>query len=217
MDDPSPKRRKVTDYFEKLPRSTEQQDFPAFLKQYHPTDIPRRPSRSKRPVGRPRKTDSVRHADIESSQQTPETLKQSSEESKGTRKGVYRSYSLSQKLEIVRFARVHSEAAASRKYSVSRSTIYGWKDIDKEPIAKISMATKGKHLKRGAGRPISYPLALEEELIEWVLRQRDLQLPVRRQDIQMRATGLITPHHPSFKASCGWVEKFMARHSLSLR
>ena len=132
-------------------------------------------------------------------------------------KGVYRSYSLRQKLEIVRYARQNSEAAVSRKYGVSRSTIYGWKDLNKEPFKEIPTATKGKHMKKGAGRPITYPQELEDNLIAWVLWQRDLQLPVRRQDIKLKAIALIAPDHLSFKASAGWVDKFLCRHSLSLR
>ena len=108
---------------------------------------------------------------------------------------------------------------------MSRSTIYGWRNIDKEPIEKLPTAKngkfptakKGKHVKKGAGRPISYAVEIDKELIAWVLRQRDLQVPVRRQDIQLKATALIAPDHPSFKASNGWLDKFMCCHSLSLR
>ena len=42
-------------------------------------------------------------------------------------------------------------------------------------------------------------------------------MPVRRQDIQLKATELISPDSPGFKAFNGWVDKFMHRHSLSLR
>ena len=79
------------------------------------------------------------------------------------------------------------------------------------------MSKKGKHAKKGAGRPISYKQEAEDELIAWVLRQRDIQMPVRRQDFQLKATELISPDSPSFNASNGWMDKFMHRHSLSLR
>ena len=116
------------------------------------------------------------------------------------------------------YTRQNSEAAASRKYGVSRSTIYGWKDLDKEPLKKkFPTTTKGKHKKKGAGRPITYPQEREDNLIAWVLWQRDLQLPVWRQDIKLKAIALIAPDHLNFKASAGWLDKFMCRHSLSLR
>ena len=48
----SPKRRRLTDYFTKLPSTAEPQHFPACIRRYEPVDIPRRPSR---PVERPRR------------------------------------------------------------------------------------------------------------------------------------------------------------------
>lgn len=136
-------------------------------------------------------------------------------------RGVYRSYSLKQKIEIVRYARqVDSEASAGVKYGVSRSTICGWRNIDKQPIAfdkKNSKHRKGKNIKRGAGRPISYSTEIEDDLIAWVLKQRDLQIPVRRQDIQHKAIAMIKVKNPLFKASDGWVNRFVIRHSLSIR
>jgi hypothetical protein len=47
--------------------------------------------------------------------------------------------------------------------------------------------------------------------------RRDLQLPVQQQDICRYAKGVITEHNPNFKASTGWLGKFMTRHSLCLR
>ena len=193
-----PKATKVA----RLPSNTEAQEFPQFLRWYQPTDVPRRP---KRPVGRPKNRPTDPHTS------------ESSRKEKTISRSAYRSYSLKQKLEIVRYARKNSEAAASRQYGVSRSTIYGWRNIDKEPIKKVATASKGKHLKKGAGRPISYPQKCNEELLVWVVMHRDLQLMVRRLDIQLKATALIARDHPSFKASYGWVNKSMCRHSLSLR
>ena len=216
----SPKRRKITDFFQKeLPNidneqqetEPEQQVMPMFLRRYQPTSVLRR----KGPVGRPRRPsqpDAVTDSQPESSQEPEDT------ENKKPR-GVYKSYSLRQKLEIVKFARENSERAASRRYGVSRSTIYGWKDIDKEPATKkkISTITKGKHVKKGAGRNLSYSQEIDEELLSWVLHQRDLQIGVRRQDIQFKAKAMLSERCPSFKASNGWVDKFMCRHSLSIR
>ena len=82
---------------------------------------------------------------------------------------------------------------------------------------KFHMATRGKHMKKVAGTPIMYPQELEDDSITWVLWQRGRQLPIRRQDIQLKDTPLIASDHPSFKASAGWVDKFMHRHSLPLR
>ena len=76
---------------------------------------------------------------------------------------------------------------------------------------------KGKHIKTGAGRPSTYPKDIDESVIAWVLRQRDLHLPVQRLELKLKARALICPTLPNFKASSGRVEKFMRRQSLSLR
>ena len=49
------------------------------------------------------------------------------------------------------------------------------------------MTTKGKHTKKGAGRHLSYSQEIDEELLSWVLHQRDLQVGVRRHDIRFKA------------------------------
>ena len=56
--------------------------------------------------------------------------------------------------------------------------MYGWRNIDKEPIQKVPTAKKGKHLKQGAGRPISYTQKVDKELLTWVLRQQHLCLGI---------------------------------------
>ena len=123
----------------------------------------------------------------------------------------------------MQYARKNSEYAASVRYKVARSIIYGWKNIHQTPAAiaktqqKYPSTKKGKHIKTGAGRPLTYPKEIDKSVIAWVLRQRDLHLPVRRLELKLKARALICPTLPNFKASSGWVEKFMCRHSLSLR
>jgi len=60
---------------------------------------------------------------------------------------------------VVKYARLNSEAEASKHYGIPRSTLYYWKDIDKVPnekLKKLAKKRKGKHLKTGSGRPLSY-------------------------------------------------------------
>ena len=84
-------------------------------------------------------------------------------------------------------------------------------------MTNVPVTTKGKHAKKGAGRPLSYSQCIDDELLSWILRQRDLRVTVRRLDIQLKAKALIGSGLPQFKASSGWVDKFMCRHSLSIR
>ena len=131
--------------------------------------------------------------------------------------------SLNQKLKIVQYACKNSEYAASVRYKVARSTIYGWKNIDQTPAAiaktqqKYPSSKKGNHIKTGTERPLTYLKEIDESVIVWVLRQKDLHLPVQRLELKLKARALICLTLPNFKASSGWVEKFMRRHSLSLR
>jgi hypothetical protein len=76
---------------------------------------------------------------------------------------------------------------------------------------------KGKHAKRGSGRPLSYSADTEEQIVQWVLECRDLQIPIQWKMIQRKALTLISPENSHFRASQGWLQKFMLRNSLSLR
>ena len=46
---------------------------------------------------------------------------------------------------------------------------------------------------------------------------RDLQIPISRGDIQIKAKEQIIQYNPSFAASEGWLEKFISRNKLALR
>ena len=209
---PSSKRKckTILDYYGKE-KPLSHHAYPKFLRRYNPTEIPRGSTRSNS-----RKTTDVACTSNQNSSRTP--FHHGKE-----KRGSYKTYSLNHKLKIVQYARKNSEYAASVHYKVARSTIYGWKNIDQTPAAiaktqqKYPSTKKGKHIKTGAGRPLTYPKEIDESVIAWVLRQRDLHLPVRRLELKLKARALICPTLPNFKASSGWVEKFMHRHSLSLR
>ena len=100
--------------------------------------MPHRPACLKRPVGRPRKSSAT-------DSDSPEPC--GTESSNGTQRGIYHSYSLSQKVEIIFFAKQHSEAAANRKYAVSRSTIY--RDLAFMPREVVASSGKVLEIARG--------------------------------------------------------------------
>ena len=70
---------------------------------------------------------------------------------------------------------------------------------------------------KGAGRPLSYPASIDEELLSWLLIMNDLHLPVSILALQKKAKSLILPPNPCFEASRGWVRQFKERHNLTLR
>ena len=69
----------------------------------------------------------------------------------------------------------------------------------------------------GAGRPLSYPASIDEELLSWLLIMNDLHLPVSILALQKKAKSLILPHNPCFEASRGRVRQFKERHNIALR
>ena len=83
-------------------------------------------------------------------------------------------------------------------------------------------AMMGKALTRttrrggGGGRRLSYSPETDKQLLEWVVERTRNGLPVSREAIQTQALALVRDECPDFKASSGWVEKFLIRHKISL-
>ena len=68
----------------------------------------------------------------------------------------------------------------------------------------------------GGGRRLSYSPETDRQLLEWVVERGKNGLPVSREAIQTQALALVRDECPDFKASSGWVEKFLIRHKISL-
>ena len=82
-----------------------------------------------------------------------------------------------------------------------------------------SIKNPRKHANRkGQGRKISYPQDLEDKLVAWILEKREAEfVAVSTQMIRLKALSLIKDTNPKFKASDGWVRKFMKRNDLVLQ
>ena len=84
-------------------------------------------------------------------------------------------------------------------------------------VDKIKNPTKRQH-KKGQGRKLTYPKELEEKLVCWILEKRETDcVAVTTQVIHCKALSIIRPVMPTFKASEGWVRRFMKRNNLVLR
>ena len=68
----------------------------------------------------------------------------------------------------------------------------------------------------GAGRPLSHPAELDNELLKRNFVLRNLYFPVSVISFQEKAKHVIQPHNPSFIASREWVQKLFKRHKFSL-
>ena len=62
----------------------------------------------------------------------------------GTRRAVYKSYTLVKKLKVLRYVAKTSETEASRHFGISRTIIQGWKGLDRQPQNKNTLRKRAK-------------------------------------------------------------------------
>ena len=108
------------------------------------------------------------------------------------------------------YALTKSYTESAKAFHVHEST----RNIVKTSGRAVKLIDKGNC--SGAGRPITYPLEVENDLIRWILELRDLHVPVSVLALQEKAKGVVQPHNPDFNATRGWVAKFFQRNRLSL-
>ena len=121
-------------------------------------------------------------------------------------------YTKKTKLEIrEHYLLTQNYAATAKEFGVNESTV---RTIVKTPTRNGKLNDKRNH--SGAGGPLTYPLEVEKDILSWLLELRDLHVPVSILTLQEKAKRVVRPHNPTFNASRGWVEKFFARHQLSL-
>jgi len=123
----------------------------------------------------------------------------------------YQTYSTDHKQEVISYAKETTVREAARKYNVPRSTVQVWckhgTGIKKE---------KRSPLGGSSGRRLSYSSETDDKLLQWVIKEQENGTPVTKDAIQAQARHMVRDECPDFKASSGWVEKFMLRHNLSV-
>jgi hypothetical protein len=137
-----------------------------------------------------------------------------------TAREICKTYSEKQKRRIVEYAQHHRVRPAQRQYKVPRKNIQRWLSELKKmqcDAVKVTQGRQTRRHKKGQGRKLSYPKEVDDKLLEWVLKQRELHLPVTTTMLLSHAKLEIALHNPAFKASVGWSRKFIRRHNLSLR
>ncbi len=123
-------------------------------------------------------------------------------------------YSAGQKKKVADYSRYHGIRKAARHFKVSHSNVIRWK---KERVTALKNPNK-QHHRRGQGRKLSYPPELENKLVAWILEKRESECaPISTRIVRCKASSLISPVNKSFKASDGWVRRFMKRNNLVLR
>ena len=95
---------------------------------------------------------------------------------------------------------------------VSRTTIYNWRKEE----AEIKNFTKlnNKNIYRKRNRKSQFP-KIEEVLVKWIQLARIWKLPVTGPLIKSMAQSIAQKNNiPTFRASNGWLEKFIKRNTL---
>ncbi len=125
-----------------------------------------------------------------------------------------KSYDISFKIKAVRSAEQDSKEAAAREYGVDAKRIRVWCSQKEQLLALRDDGKSKRKRMQGAGRKPS-DTEMEDNLFDWVVELRDRHLRVSRQMTRTQAKAL--SGNDEFKASRGWLDRFMKRHSLSLR
>ena len=125
-----------------------------------------------------------------------------------------KNYDTSYKLKAIERAEQSSKEAAAREFGVDAKRIRVWCS-QKNQLAAMKKEKKSTRKRLdGAGRKPDN-VEMEEELFGWIVELRSRHLRVSRRMIRMQAKSLTSDD--GFKASRGWLDRFMKRHSLSLR
>jgi len=128
-------------------------------------------------------------------------------------RGKYKAYTVKEKKLIVEEAREHGARPTAARYCIARATLMGWMKTD---FKNVQSCKKGAR-SAGGGRKLRIGCDKDEEILKWIMEQRDQNVPVSREAIQEHAKTKCAESHPDFTASSGWLQKFMRRHQLSLR
>ena len=125
-------------------------------------------------------------------------------------RGRYKQYTLREKLVLVEQVKLHGLRQVARVNKIPLSTLGTWCKKDYSGVIDLKRGHSAK-----SGRPVSYGVDLDEDIQVWVLKQRDLQIPVSVDNLCDYARTLVKGGE--FKASRGWATHFMRRHELSIR
>ena len=117
------------------------------------------------------------------------------------------------KLRVVEAAEATNNCSAARQFFVSEKNVRDWRKL-KETLMDMPKSKKANH------GDVPRAPKVEKDLAKWIEEERLKGIPVSRLSIRIRAQKMAKePHYPAtptFSASAGWCDRFMARHQLSL-
>lgn len=178
-------------------------------KEWKENPIPKASDTPKRPVGRPRKRKNDEDIEEIAIIRDDDAITESAGAT--PKRGKYARYTPNQKREILEEVELCGLRATARKWNITPSTVCTWKKEDSSSPRHKS----GRIV--GGGRTPTYDQETENKIAGWVHTQRDLQLSVSRDSIRRYALSISKEQFPDFKASEGWLARFMKRNNFSLR
>ena len=125
-----------------------------------------------------------------------------------------RSYSFAFKIKAVELGKKIGKRPAARKIGIDEKQIRKW--TQQEVKLKENAGKEKRCRLRGGGRkPLLADDNVEEQLAEWIMDQRANYIRVTRKSISLQANAIA--NKPDFKASRGWVDKFLRRFDFVMR
>ena len=121
-----------------------------------------------------------------------------------------RSFTAEFKLKVIERAEEMGNREAGRYFEVDEKAIRNWRK-QKDSLMKMGRKRSNRH------RTVKWP-ALEKNLHEWILEQRDNGRSVSTVKIRLRAKCMADDMKiPDFKGGVNWVYRFMRRNNLRVR
>ena len=133
----------------------------------------------------------------------------------------YKRLPIKKKLEILKEAdEIKNDREVGRRHKVDPATIRGWRK-QKDKLAEVFSSEKGPNLKN-VGREMGSDMFPEMEIIldAWIREARSLGLCVTQRTMCKMALQFLEDlgiPHEGFKASVGWVRRFVKRKGLACR
>ena len=196
-------QRTMYNYFQKATSVEE-----TIPREWREKALPRSPVTPKRPVGRPKKKENEEAREELIMVREDEAIMNKP----SPKRGKYASYSLKQKQEILEEAELCGLRTTARKWAIAPATVGTWK---KELAEDVQRHKSGRKI--GGGRHLAYDKEIEQQVVIWVLEKREHQLPVSRDSVRRYILTLTKEKFPEFKASSGWMTRFMAHHNLCVQ
>ncbi|EFO93564.1 hypothetical protein CRE_02626 [Caenorhabditis remanei] len=122
-------------------------------------------------------------------------------------------YTLAYKMEVIKWAESTNNCQASTRFGVPRQCIQSWRKMKNELLLEEIQGKSGKKKRLGGGgRPLKN-VEVDEKLEEWLKEKQADGVKITGKMIKEYA--MTISENEDFKASNGWLQRFMIRHGLA--